>query len=87
MTDKMIANMKKRIVEYCHYFNQGRENSSGPYSSLGSPKPKVSLYDVFEPYYQSRSNLQDDTHFSSLEQESSLPTSLSPDIAPHTSSP
>jgi len=55
-------------------------------SSLGSPKPEVSLYDDFEPCYQSRSNLQDFEPLPSVEQVSSLCTSLSHDIAPHNSS-
>ena len=55
-------------------------------SSLGSQKPEVSLYANFEPPYQSRSDLQDVEPLPSLEQESSLSTSLSAGIAPYTSS-
>ena len=58
-----------------------------PNFSLGSPKLEISLYDDFEPFYLARSNLNDDMPLPSLEQDSSLPTSLSPDIASHTSLP
>ena len=57
-----------------------------PNFSLGSPKLEISLYDDFEPFYLARSNLNDDMPLPSLEQESSLPTSLSPNITAHTSS-
>ena len=55
-------------------------------SSLGSLKPVVSLYDDFEPSYQSRPNLYDDMLLPSLDQENDIPVSLSPNLAPHTSS-
>jgi len=43
LTDKMIENMKVRTAAYSQYFNQSRENSNEPDSSLGSSKPKISL--------------------------------------------
>jgi len=84
----MIENIQKRIAEYSHCFSHSKEdiNLHETNSSLGSPNSEVSLYDDFEPSYQSRFNLQDDEPFPSLEQENRLPTSPSPDIAPHTSS-
>ena len=89
MTDKMTENMKKRIVEYSHYFNHSREdiNLHEIDSTLGFPTPKVILYDDFEPSYQFRSNLQDVIPLPSLEQESDLRISLSQDLASHSSSP
>jgi len=54
-----LETMKVRIAEYSQCFNQSRENYGKPDSSIGSPKPGVTLYDDFEPSYQSRSNLQD----------------------------
>ena len=60
MTDQMIETMKLRIVEYSQCFNPNRETSSEIDSSLGSPKPKFSLYDDFDPSYLARTNLNDD---------------------------
>ena len=87
LIDKMIENMKVRIAEYSQCFNQSRENCNEPDSSLGSPKPEVSLYDDFEPLYSSRPNLNNDMPLPSVEQEGDFLTSLSQDLAPHTSSP
>jgi len=49
MTDKMIENMKERIVKYSHCFDRSRENYSEPESSLGSRKPEVSPMIIFSP--------------------------------------
>jgi len=68
LTDKMIENMKVRIAEYSQYFSQSRENYSGPDSSLGSPKPRVSLYDDFETAYPARPNLNEEMPLLSLDQ-------------------
>jgi len=89
MTDKMIENMKKRIAEYSLCFSHKREdiNFQEPDSSLGSPKPEVSLYDDFKPSYVVRRNLNEDMPLPSLERESDTHTSLSADLVPHTSSP
>jgi len=46
----------------------------------------MSLYNDLKPSCLARSNLNDDMPLPSLEQESSIPTSLSQDLAPHTSS-
>ena len=86
MTDQMIETMKERIAKYSQCFNQSRENYSEPDSSLGSHKPEVSLYDDFEQSYQSIPHLHADLSLPSLEKESNLPVSLSPDLAPHSNS-
>jgi len=86
LTDKLIEIMKDRIIEYSHCSNRSRENCDESDSSLGSPKPEVSLSNDFEPSYQSRPYLHDDLSLHSLEKESNLPVSLSPDLAPHTNS-
>jgi len=59
MTDKMVETTKERIAEYSRSFTQSREdtNLQEPDSNLGLLKPEVSLYNDFEPFYQSRSNL------------------------------
>jgi len=43
-----------------------------PNYSVGSSKPKASLYDDFELSYLTRSNFLDDTPLPRLEQETSL---------------
>jgi len=70
MTNLMVEIMKQRIAQYFNCFNHSREdiNLHKNDSSLGSPKPEVSLYDDFEPSSQSMSNLQDVQPFPSLEQ-------------------
>ena len=91
LTDKMIENMKKRIAKYFHCFSRSREdiNLKEPDSSLGSLELEVCLYDDFEPSYLTRPNLSNNMPLPSLEQESDIPTCLSPDLAlvAHTSSP
>jgi len=87
MTDQMMETMKERIAKYSQCFNQSRDNSSESDSSLGSPKPAVSLDDDFEPSYQCRSNLHDDMPLLSLETPSDLPLPLSPNLTPHLCSP
>ena len=47
MTDQMIETIKLRIAEYSQCFDQNSETSSEIDSSLGSPKPDISLYDDF----------------------------------------
>jgi len=75
MTDKMVEKMKQRIAEYSHYFSHSREDTNLHEldSCLGSPKPKVSLYNDFKPSCLATSDLHDD-----------MPQS--PDFAPCTSS-
>jgi len=89
LADKMVEIMKEKIVEYSQCFNRSRKDTNLHKSgySLGSPKPEVSLYDDFEPSYLARPNLNDDMPLPSLEQESDLPLSLSPDLAPEFSTP
>jgi len=87
MTDQMGRTMKARIVACCQCFNQNRENCGEPDSSLGSRKPDISLYDDFESPYSARPDLTKDMYSLSLDQESYLPMSLSPDLVPRTSSP
>jgi len=87
LTDQMIEIMKKIITEYSQCFNQNRGNCSEPDSSLGSPEPAVSPDDDFEPSYYARTCLNEDMYLPSLDQESELPMSLSPDFASLTSSP
>ena len=82
-----LETMKVRIAEYSQCFNQSRENYGELDSSLWSPKPKVSFYDDFDSSYLTRPNLKEDMPLPSLEPESDTPTSLSQDLAPHTSSP
>ena len=67
MIDKMIENIKVRIAEYSKCFNQRRANCNELDSSLGSPKPEVSLYDDFEPSYLSHPNLNNDMPLPSVE--------------------
>lgn len=86
LTHKVLETMKKRITEHSHCFNQSMERCDESDSSLGSPKPAVSLFDDFEPSYRSRPHLHDDLSLPSLEKENNLPVSLSSDLAPHTSS-
>ena len=81
LTDKIIENIKVRIAEYSQCFHQSRENCNESDSSLGSSKPVVALYDDFEPSYLARSNLNEEMPSPSQEQESSLPTPLSPTLA------
>ena len=59
LIDKMVETTKERIAEYSRSFTQSREdtNLQEPDSNLGLLKPEVSLYNDFEPFYQSRSNL------------------------------
>jgi len=87
LTDKKIENTKVRIAEYSECFNQSRENYGELDSSFGSPKPELSLYDDFDPFYVARPNLKEDMPLPSLEPQSDIPTSLSQDLAPHTSLP
>jgi len=63
LIDKTVETMKERVAEYSHCFNQSWENCREHDSSLESPESKVSLYNDFEPSYQSRSNLHDDMSF------------------------
>jgi len=86
LTNKVLETMNKRTPEYSHSFNQSRERCDEFDSSLGSLKLAVSLYDDFEPSYQSRPNLHDVLPLPGLERESDLSMSLSPNLAPHTSS-
>ena len=67
LIDKMAENMKVRIAEYSQCFNQSGGNSNERDSSLGSPKPKVSFYDDFEPSYLARPNFNDDIPLPSLD--------------------
>ena len=60
MTDRMIETMKERITEQFCWFNRSTENCTEPNSSLGSPKPEVSLYDDFESSYLARPDLHND---------------------------
>ena len=83
----MVETMKKRITEYSQCFNQNRETYSEIDASLGSPKPDISFYDDFEPSYSAQPDLNEDMYLSSLDQERDALMSLSPDLAPHTSSP
>ena len=78
MTNRLVETMKKRIAKYSHCFSHSREdiNLQKPDSSIGSPKPEVSLYDDFESSYLVRHNLNKDMPLSNLEQESVLPISL-----------
>jgi len=85
LTDKMIENMKVRIAEYSQCFNQSRENSNEPDSSLGSSKPEVSLYDDFESSYLTRLDMNNDMPLPSVEYEGGFLTSLSQDLALHSS--
>jgi len=87
LTDKMIENLKVRIAEYSQYFSQSRENYSEPDSSLGSPKPGVSLYDDFETSYFARPPLNEEIPFPSPDLESDFLLSLSPTLAPEFISP
>jgi len=81
MTDQIIEIMKVRTAcSQC--FDQNREIYSEIDSSLGSPKPDISFYDDFEPSYSTRTDLNEDMYFPSLDQESDLPMSLSPDLRP-----
>jgi len=60
LTDKVMEIMNVKITEHSHCFNENREQCNESDSSLGSPKPEVSLSDDFEPCYQSRPHLHDD---------------------------
>ena len=86
MTHKVLETMKKRITEHSHSFNQSMERCDESDSSLGSHTPEISLSNDFEPSYQFMPHLHDDLSLPSLEKESNLPVSLSPDLSPHTSS-
>jgi len=85
-TEKVVQTMKVRITEYSHYISRSRESCNESDSNLGSPKPAVGLGDDFEPSCQSRSSLNDVMSSPNLEQESDLPLSLSPELAPHPNS-
>ena len=87
MTDQMIETTKARIAACSQCFNQNRETYSELDSNLGSPKADISLYDDFEHSYSTRPDLNEDMYLPSLDQERDLPMSLSPDLAPCTSSP
>ena len=76
-----------RIAEYSQCFNQSRENCNEPDSILGSPKLEVSFYDDFESSYLARPDLNNDMPLPSVEQGVDFLTSLSQDLAPHTSLP
>ena len=81
LTDKVMEIMKARITEHSHCFKQNRDQCNESDSSLGSPKPELSLSDNFEPSYQSRPHLHDDLSLPSLEKESNLSeVSLSDDF-------
>jgi len=67
MTDQMIKTMKERIVPCSQCFNQNRETYSEFDSALGSSKPKISLYDDFEPSYSTRPDMNKDMYLHSLE--------------------
>ena len=62
----MIETMKAKIAAYPQCFNQNRETYSELDSSLGSPKPDISLYDNFEPSYSARPDLNEDMYLPSL---------------------
>ena len=87
MTDQLIETMKLRIAEYSQCFDQNMETSSEIDSSLGSPKPDISLYEDFAPSYSARPDLKESMPLPNLEQENDLPKSLSTDFTPLTSSP
>ena len=86
LTNKILEIMKVRITKYSHCFSPSREQCNESDSSLGSPKPEVSLSDDFEPSYQSRPHLHAALSLPSFDKERILPVSLSPDLAPHTNS-
>jgi len=87
MTDQMIETMNARNATCSQCFNQNRETYSDFDSSLGSPKHDINLYDDFEPSYSARPDLNEDMYLPSLDQESDLHMSLSPELAPRTNSP
>lgn len=87
MTEKMVETMKLRIAEYSQCFNQIRETSSEIDSSLGFPKPDISLYEDSEPSYSARLDSNESMLLPSLGQEHDPPTSLSADLVSCTSSP
>jgi len=87
MTDQMTETMTARIAACSQCFDQNRETYSELDSNLGSPKPDISFYDDFKLSYSARPNLNEDMSLPSLDQESDLPISLSPDFASRTSSP
>jgi len=60
MTDQMIETMKASIAAYSECFNQNRGNCSESDSSLGSPKPDISLYIDFVPSYSANPDLNED---------------------------
>jgi len=78
LTDQMVETMKKRIAKYYQCFNQCREHGSERHSSLGYPEPVGSLDYDFHPSYQSKPHLNENMPLPNLEQQSDLPTSLSP---------
>jgi len=63
----MIEIVKARIVACSQCFNQNRETYSEIDSTLGSPKPDISLYDDFEPSYSARPDLAEDIYLPSLD--------------------
>jgi len=87
LTNRMAKAIKERIAKYSHCFHHSRgdNNLHESDSSLGSPKPEISLYDDFEPFYLGRPDLHDVMSFPSLEREDDLPMSLSPNFAPEPS--
>ena len=79
--------MKSRIAACSQCFNQNSETYSEIDSSLGSSKPDISLFDEFEPAYSARPYLNEAMNLPSPDQECDVPMSLSPDLAPCSSSP
>ena len=67
MTDQMVETIKVRIAEYSQCFNQIRGTSSEIDSSLGSPKPKISLYEDFKPSNSVRPDLNENMSLPSSE--------------------
>jgi len=70
LTYKMRENMKEKILEYSHCFNQSREDNNLHELdlSLGSLELAVCHYDDFESFVQFRPDSHDDMSFPSLEQ-------------------
>ena len=79
--------MKLSIAKYFNCFNHSRKdiNLHATDSSLGSPKPEVSLYDDFESSYLTRLDMNNDMPLPSVEYEGGFLTSLSQDLALHSS--
>jgi len=59
--------MKMRIAACSPSFNQNRETYSEIDSSLGPPKPDISLYNDCEPSYSARPDLNENMCLPNLE--------------------